>query len=195
MVRPMLSSRSRPKTSCPLMRHFENGQRLEALFDFLHIGSLRSQVAGKQFAPLALRQHPVHNHGVGIVAVELQVGVGSLGLLDHHAFGIGHKANTANVRLLEDLLNAFELAKKGFQLFVAFVDGNVHGSAEEAANGAHGEFLARKGAGKPALRYLRQAQQGQGLACRRRIDYQQVVLPLAVVLLDPEKSGGLFHAG
>ncbi len=73
-------------------RRCEHRQRRKALLDELQVGGLAGLPGAKVFVLDFVRQEPVADHGVGAIAVEVDVGVGALGLFDDHALGVDHQS-------------------------------------------------------------------------------------------------------
>ncbi len=179
------------------MGHFEeDGEGREGGIDFLQVFRLGLQVVSP--APVVAAgggEDSVHDDRVHAIPVELQVGVGAVGFLDHHLFRIHHQANAGDVGIAEDPADDAQSLEQVLQFVVSLVEGDAGGGADRHPKALDRQLLKGEGLGDPPLGDLGKGEEGQGLAGGRAVDDDQVVLAAVEVVVEPEEGGAFAHAG
>ena len=130
------------------------------------------------------------------VAIEVQVGVRALGLLDHHLLGVDDQADRRQVGVGEQRMHAVQPVE---QRLARVEDGaGRHGHAGHAAHHGAGDLrdapLHREDLLQPPAGAIRYCQETQRLAGWRAIDNDRVEVAGVAMIGDPKEAGQLVHA-
>ena len=94
----------------------EDRHRREAVADLGQPLALARLPLAEVAAGELLREDPVDDHGIGHVAVEVEVGEGPLRLLDHHPVGVHHQPDRGVLAVAEDLVHRDQVADQALDL-------------------------------------------------------------------------------
>ena len=184
---PSRSSIRAPTTSSSKKRAVSTGTGAKPSRTCSSVPALVARARRRSSRPATLvGEDPVDDHGVGQVAVEVEVGEGALGLLDHHPVGVHHQpdrgarrgrggSRSSSIRLRTSRWTSANTSSPG-----SGTSSSVLASGRAALDQAPlpGEDLLEPPAGD-----VGEAQQAQGLAGRRAVDDHDVELARLVVAL------------
>ncbi len=150
---------------------------------------------GLEIGACAIGKDAVADDEVRGVAEQVEVGKGALRLLDDHLLEVEDEADRALGLVGEELLHVIEAVE---ELLAGLEDrvvghGHAHHPPEQRTGDAHRLPLDREDALEPPAARLGERKKADGLAGRRRVDHDDVVLPAVVVLGDPKERRELVH--
>ena len=178
-------------------RHVEDGDALERSLHLHLVALVNALPFLKQLVVKVRREQPVHDHRVGHVAEEAQVAEGALGLLDDHLLQVEHDAHRRDRRVGQHLAHPVEVHQEILQRREDLVlrQRDVHQRLQHRPRDAHRPALPGVDLVEPPFGGVGKCEQLQGLAGRRAVDDQHVVLGALRVVLDPHQRGDLVHPG
>ena len=151
---------------------------------------------GEVAVPHLAGHQAVGDDGVGDVAVEVEVGEGSLRFLDDHFLRVEHQPHRRLLGIGQQGFHTIQLQDQFLHSIEKIIvgDGKVHHGAQDGPGQLYRFLLNREDLLQVPTGYIGHGQQLQGRSCGRTIHDDDLVIAVVVQMHNLQEAGDLFHA-